>query len=90
MPRHITATEAARNLSDVLNRVRYGGESFVIVRNGEEVGVLVPLSTGPPRTLAELVQLVEAAGFPDDRFAADLEAVRREAPALPEAPWPSS
>lgn len=90
MAEHITATDAARNLSDVLNRVRYQGESFVILRNGEEVGVLSPVSHGAPATLRELARLVEETGFPDDRFADDLESVRRDAPALPKTPWPSS
>lgn len=90
MREKISATEAARSFSDVLNRVRYKGESFVILRNGEEAGLLSPVSEGTPKTLRELVGLVRELGFPDDRFADDLEAIRREAPPLPEGPWPSS
>ena len=86
----ITATEAARNLSDFLNRVRYRGESFLIVRNGEEVGMLGPITSGKPRTLRQLVELVKKMGPPDDEFVSDLEEIHRQQPALPRDPWPSS
>jgi hypothetical protein len=41
--RRISATELARKLGDVLGRVRYRGESFIVERNGAPVdfGVLV-------------------------------------------------
>lgn len=90
MRERISATDVARNLSDVLNRVRYKGESFLIVRNGEEAGVLSPVSEGSPKTLRELVGVVREIGSPDEDFASDLEAVRRESPSLPDEPWPSS
>jgi len=38
----ITATEAARNFSDLLNRVEYKGESFEITRGKEVVAQIVP------------------------------------------------
>ena len=86
----ITATEAARNLSDLLNRVRYRGESFLIVRNGEEVGMLAPISSGKSTTLRQLVELVKEMGPPDDDFVSDLEEIHRQQPSLPRDPWPSS
>lgn len=88
MAERITATDAARNLSDFLNRVRYKGESFLITRNGEEVGMLSPIATGSPKTVGHLLALLER-GFPDEQFAADLEEIRREQPPLPEDPWES-
>ena len=90
MKQKITATEAARNLSDVLNRVRYRRESFLIMRNGESVGVLSPIEEKRPKTLRRLVQVVKELGIPDDDFAADLEEIRRQALGPPEDPWPSS
>jgi len=90
MRERISATDVARNLSEVLNRVRYKGDSFLIVRNGEEAGLLSPVSEGRPKTLRELVRVVRELGSPDDRFASDLEAIRRGSPSLPEGPWPSS
>jgi prevent-host-death family protein len=42
MATRITATELARNLSDILNRVKYRGEEFEVVRKGEVLAVLKP------------------------------------------------
>jgi prevent-host-death family protein len=89
MSQRVTATEAARNFSDLLNRVRYGRETFLIVRGGEEIGQLAP--AGPDRsiTLRELVELVRREAAPDPEFAQDLEDIQREQPPAGEMPWPS-
>lgn len=47
--RIITATELARNLRQVLDRLRADGEEVVIERNHEPIGRLVP---GPARQTA--------------------------------------
>lgn len=89
MRERISATAAARSFSDLLNRVRYKGDSFVIVRNGEEVGLLEPVSGKRPKTFNELVEMIRTMGPPDEDFARDLEAIRSSQPALPEDPWRS-
>ena len=33
----ISATELSRRMSDILNRVKYRGERFVVQRNGESI-----------------------------------------------------
>ncbi len=38
----ISVTEAARNFSDCISRVRYQQMSFVLVKNGKAVARLVP------------------------------------------------
>ncbi len=38
----LTATQLARSLSDVLNRVQYKGERFIVDRNGRPVATLGP------------------------------------------------
>ena len=45
MKSEISATEAARRFSEVVNRVRYRNETFVVKRGGEPVCEIVPLST---------------------------------------------
>ncbi|MBI2767632.1 MAG: type II toxin-antitoxin system Phd/YefM family antitoxin [Chloroflexi bacterium] len=55
-PTKITATELARNLSDVLNRVRYRGEHFIVERNGEVVAVLEPKPEAKKRTREEFLR----------------------------------
>jgi prevent-host-death family protein len=85
----VTATEAARRFSDLLNRVRYERETFVIVRGGEEVGVLSPAAAPRPVTLGELVERLRSLGLPDERFAEDIAEIQAEQPPMGETPWPS-
>jgi hypothetical protein len=49
----LTVTEAARNLSDMVNRVYYQGYSFVLTRGKVKVAQLSPLKT---LTSAELAR----------------------------------
>ena len=89
MESHLSATEAARTFSDLLNRVRYRGEVFVVERGGEPVCRIVPV--GPARrTVADLARLFQAAPRPDAKFAKDLEkASYRQPSSLPLNPWES-
>lgn len=43
MKSEISATEAARRFSEILNRVRYRNESFVVKRGGVPVCEIVPV-----------------------------------------------
>lgn len=52
----ITATELARNLSDILNRVRYKGERFRVERNGEVIAVLGPKNEVPAYTVGDFIR----------------------------------
>jgi prevent-host-death family protein len=76
----ISATEAARNLSDLLNRVRYRGEHFTVIRGGEEVAEIVPAKRSAGVTLRDLRRALASLPAPDDDFAADLERIRAEQP----------
>ena len=42
MEGRISSTQLARKLGDILGRVRYRGESFVVERNGDPFARLVP------------------------------------------------
>jgi prevent-host-death family protein len=86
-PTRITATELARNLSDVLNRVRYKGERFVVVRNGEEVARLEPGPEFRRMTLKEFVDAVRGGPKPDPEFLDDVIAIRASQGSLPPSPW---
>ena len=85
----ISATEAARNLSDLLSRVRYRGERFTIVRGGEEVATLVPTTGSPRVTLGELRRSLAALTAPDQDFVRDLERIRAEQPPAEPSSWRS-
>lgn len=86
METHISATEAARSLSDLLNRVRYRGESFVIDRGGEAVCRIVP--AGPRRcTLADLARVLGATSRPDKDYLNTVGTLAKKQPKLPKGPW---
>jgi antitoxin (DNA-binding transcriptional repressor) of toxin-antitoxin stability system len=42
MKSHISATEAARSFSELINRVHDRGESFVVERGGKPICEIVP------------------------------------------------
>ena len=75
MESRISATELARRLGDVIGRVRYRRESFVVVKNGDPVARVVPFTTAPLPTLKEIFEAWRAAGPPDESFADDLERI---------------
>ena len=84
----MTATEASRNFSALLNRVS-AGERIEITRAGAVVAVLEP-----PRpqlmTWREFKQLLEGMPPLDDQFGADLRAIREaNNQPMPEHEWPS-
>ena len=56
----ITATEAARNFSDVLNQVRYQGAEFDIVRGKEVMARIVPAAPSRGVPISQLNALVRA------------------------------
>jgi len=82
----ITATEAARRLSDLLNRVRYRGERFQILRGGEVVAQLVP-AVQTSLDVQGLSTLLGRLRSVDDRFASDLERIQAEQAPAPGDPW---
>jgi antitoxin (DNA-binding transcriptional repressor) of toxin-antitoxin stability system len=86
----INATEAARNLSEILERVKYQGQCFEIKRGREIVARIVP--AGAPRSL-EIVDLgrffdtLPPLSEPERRsFRKDLRALRKRVP-KPRNPW---
>jgi hypothetical protein len=84
--RIISATEAARSFSELLDRVCYGGESFVIERGGEpvcEMSHVKPLRF----TGADLLALLDSLPKPDRAFWAAVEDATRQTPAVPDSPW---
>ena len=81
----ITATEAARQLGDLLGRIKHKGEHFVLTKNDQPVAELVPARVHRRATWGELRAAVSRLPF-DASFADDLEKVNR-ADRIPENPW---
>ncbi|MBI3183682.1 MAG: antitoxin [Myxococcales bacterium] len=88
MESHISATEAARSFSELLNRVRFRGDSFVVERGGEAVCRISPIATAP-RSVRDLIRLLGETPKPDKRYLDDLERITRAQPKLPSGPWES-
>jgi len=83
----ISATEAARRFSDLLNRVRYRGERFVVERAGEPVCRIEPTAPVLRRTVGELAQLLRRLRPPDAGFARDVSRATRRQGRPPRDPW---
>ena len=87
MEHTISATELARRLGDVLARVRYRQEAFVVERNGRAVAHIVPVRTAATdTTLAEALTAWSRAAPRDGALADDLDRVSA-ADRLPVNPW---
>jgi antitoxin (DNA-binding transcriptional repressor) of toxin-antitoxin stability system len=84
--RRLSATEAARNFSELLNRVRYRGERFLIMRGGVAIGELKPAA--PVRfTGRDLATLLRSLPPVDAGFLDAVEEFARSQPQVPEAEW---
>jgi prevent-host-death family protein len=68
----ISATEAARRFSDLLDAVEHRGEEFTIVRRGAVVAQLTPATRGRGDDLKALLRRHR----PDDLWQDDLATVR--------------
>lgn len=87
MESKITATELARKLGDILGRIRYRGESFVVERNGTPAARIGPVSPGGAVSVREALSAWVGAGT-DATLADDLERIiASDQP--PENPWAS-
>lgn len=74
----LTATDVARRFSDVLNRTKYRGESFLIERGGEVIAQITPAGQGC--TPAELAALFQSLPSVDAAYWDDVERIRGEQP----------
>ncbi len=91
MPTRLTVTEAVRNFSEILGRVRFKGERFVLVKGGKPVAELGPTDAAALVRLGELPGVL--AGLPHlghedaNEFALDLDSGRKAIGPMPGVPW---
>jgi prevent-host-death family protein len=71
--RNITATEAARNFSDVLDAVEHRNETFVVIRNGHPVARIAPTSRATGRVIKDILRTHPR----DDAWTAEIVQIRR-------------
>ncbi len=88
--KRISATHAARNFSDLVNRVHYQGASFEIERGNEVIARIIPAQPSSPISLASLDQQWKNLPRldPEDAslFTASLHDIRQSA-TLPDPIW---
>ena len=88
----ITATEAVRKFSELLNRIRYRGERYTILKGGKPVAIIGP-ATGSvkERKLSDLKDIMRnLPRLEDDRdaFARDItQAIAVQPPVGEGNPW---
>jgi antitoxin (DNA-binding transcriptional repressor) of toxin-antitoxin stability system len=86
MKSRISATRAARSFSELMNRVRYRGESFVVERAGKPICEILP--AGPPTFSAgQLAVLLRALPKPDEQYLAIVEDLVARQPTVAESGW---
>ena len=88
MEKRITATQAVRDFSEILNKIKFKGDHYIIERSGKPVAQMEPVvEVNKIRTLKDLKFLLKKLPPLDeelDAFAEDLEGVRNNQPHLPE------
>jgi antitoxin (DNA-binding transcriptional repressor) of toxin-antitoxin stability system len=86
MKSRISATAAARSFSELMNRVRYRGESFVVERGGKPICEILPAA--PAKfSGAELAGLLHSLPKPDEEYLAVVEEVVTKQPTVAESGW---
>ena len=88
MEKRITATQAVRDFSEILNKIKFKGVHYIIERSGKAVAQMEPVNTPhKDRSLKELKFLLNKLPPLDDElaaFAEDLERIWKDRPPLPE------
>ncbi len=86
MEKHISATRAVRDFSEILNTIKFNGFHYVIERGGKPVASMKPIDEKTDlKTLGELKSLLKNLPRLDeelDAFAADLEDIRKDQPIM--------
>jgi len=86
MKSRISATDAVRNFSELMNRIRYRGESFIVERGGKPICEILPAR--PPKfTGAELAKLLRSLPKPDSKYLAIVEDLIAQQSTVAESGW---
>jgi antitoxin (DNA-binding transcriptional repressor) of toxin-antitoxin stability system len=81
MKSRISATEAARSFSELMNRVRYRGESFIVERSGKPICEILPAQ--PARfSGTDLASLLRSMPHPDEEYLDIVEELLTKQPSV--------
>ncbi len=84
----ISATEAARSFSDVVSRVRYRNEEFVVEKGGEAMCRITAVGRRSSRsTIGDLLKLFEELPPFDQEYRKTVSALANHQEKLPRSPW---
>ena len=81
--KQLTATDAARGFSDLLDAVEDRGDSFLVTRRGRPVATIVPATGGTGRALKDALR----AHRPDAGWSKDLRELRDTVGPADSDPW---
>ncbi|HKH64770.1 MAG TPA: type II toxin-antitoxin system Phd/YefM family antitoxin [Solirubrobacterales bacterium] len=70
--KQLSATDASRRFSELLDSVERSGESFVVMRRGRAVATIGPTGGGAGRALKDVLR----SNRPDDAWADELRELR--------------
>ena len=83
---HISATETSRRFSELMNRVHYRGESFVVERGGRPMCEILPAQ--PPKFSGrELADLLRSLPKPDEEYLLLVEKLAAKQAPVTESKW---
>jgi antitoxin (DNA-binding transcriptional repressor) of toxin-antitoxin stability system len=87
MEKIVSATEIVRRFSEILNSIKYRGDSYTIIRGGKPVASIRPVETPlKERTLGELKALlrhIPRLGVEAGHFEDDLKEIMAHQPSMP-------
>lgn len=88
MEKTVSATEAVRKFSEILNSIKYRGDHYIIVRGGKPVASISPVETpvkqGTLGELKELIRKLPRLGDEAERFEENLKEIIKHQPSIPE------
>lgn len=84
----ISATEAVRKFSELLNAVRYRHDSFTIIRGGKPAAIINPVDSlphgKPLKELNSIINKLPSLKEDNESFAKDIAEITCNQPSLPE------
>jgi antitoxin (DNA-binding transcriptional repressor) of toxin-antitoxin stability system len=86
MKSRISATEAVRSFSELMNRVRYRGESFLVERGGKPICEIHP-ATPAKFSGTELANLLRSLPKPDAEYLSIIEELVEKQPSAAKSGW---
>ena len=88
MEKFISATEVVRDFSTILNKIKFGGDQYIIKRSGKPVARISPIQDEKQmnslKDLKGLLEQLPKLGDELDSFSRDLKTLSNEQPETPE------